>query len=81
MYTRNAVLLILITLSLLGCDEIVRTLLDTAEQPSNPLVGTWSLDSIDGETSADIFGMSEDSVETVVFYDFYNDGTWQLSIN
>lgn len=82
MYIRIATLLIFIT-ALMGCgDEFLPLLLDeAAEQASNPLVGTWSLETIDGESPADIFDRSEDSDETFAFYDFHNDGTWQLFVN
>ena len=81
MYFRIATVLIIIT-ALIGCgDDFLPTLLLPEEQASNPLVGMWSLESIDGESPADIFGRSEDSDETFAFYDFDNDGTWQLFVN
>ncbi len=81
MYIRRSVLLILLSLSLFGCNEIVSTLLDEPDTaPSNPLVGTWLLESRADETPADLFGMLRDSDEILVFYEFYNDGTWELSV-
>lgn len=76
MYMRLATIVILLT-SLLGCGDIASILLDdTDQQPSNPLVGTWLFDSVDGESPAGILAdISEDSTEMIAFFDFYNDDT------
>ena len=81
MYMRLATIVILLT-SLLGCGDIVSILTDDTDQPSNPFVGTWLFDSVDGEPPAGILAdISQDSDDTFAFFEFYNDGTWQLFVN
>ena len=78
-------LLILIVISLTGC-ELLQPLIDPTEPPTEPdndWVGSWSLETIDGETLELPFPPPDPNITVSTYRNewiFRNDGTWSAEI-
>ena len=66
---------------LLGGCELIAPLhqqLHDMEEETNPWVGTWSLESVDGAPFSDLFADDEEIVSAYSHWTFDADGTWAV---
>ena len=78
MFRLRVLFLCIFVLALGGCELLVPLYAPDDDVESNPWVGEWRVESIDGEPLSDIYAEDEQGEITVTnSWTFNTDGTWQ----
>ena len=70
--------ILLLTITLCGCDAFVDTIVPQPEQPDeNPLVGVWTIETIDGQTLEMAIPQAQELADFFDIWTFYRDGRYE----